>query len=86
MENLFASAQPTDGLLSAKVAAGVLAKSGLSQSNLRNVWTGAKTAGPGLAGKGEMDLAEFSIACELCVTSGGASPVAAANNSADAEC
>jgi hypothetical protein len=86
VETLFAASHPTDGLISATVAAGLLAKSGLPKPELRNVWTGAKTAGPGVAGNGAMDLAEFAIACQLCVTNGGVSPAAITQSSVDAEC
>jgi hypothetical protein len=79
---LFASANPVSGLLSAKVAAGLLSKSGLSKSDLRKAWTTAKTTGPKVAGPGHMDLAEFLIACQLCVSGGGISPAATAHNSA----
>ena len=70
--SLFASANPDSaGLLTAKDAGALLSTSGLPPTDLRNVWTSAKAAGPGFSPKNKMDLAEFMIAAQKAEEAGG---------------
>ena len=49
----------------------LLAKSGLSNTDLRAVWTSAKAEGPGVTATSKMDLAEFLIAAQKAEEAGG---------------
>ena len=83
---LFAGANLSNGLLSAKEAGALLLTSGLAPSALRSVWTAAKAKGPKACPKGQMDLPEFLIACALAVEAGGAFTQSNAARPDNSEC
>jgi len=74
-QSLFTSAnRDAEGLLTAKDAGALLAKSGLSNNDLRTIWASAKAEGPGVCAASKMDLAEFLIAAQKAEEAGGTFP------------
>ena len=81
--DLFTSANPQKGLLSAKDAGALLSKSGLAQPLLRKIWVAAKKSG-GKTMPGKMNMAEFIVACDMAIKAGGSFAGAGGQQGAEA--